>query len=99
MKYGQLNLLNGLINDEKGQGSAELILIVGGIIVIILVVVSMYKSYLSDLGTEIGSNEMKTLNSSFSDIASRFEWFNFYFKFYFYYFTFTKIYYPIKQIV
>lgn len=73
MKYGQLNLLNGLINDENGQGSAELILIVGGIIVIILVVVSMYKSYLSDLGTEIGSNEMKSLNSSFSDIASRFE--------------------------
>ncbi len=73
MKYGQFNLLKGLINDENGQGSAELILIVGGIIVIILVVVSMYKSYLSDLGTEIGSNEMKTLNSSFSDIASRFE--------------------------
>ena len=43
MKYGQLNLLKGLINDEKGQGSAELILIIGGIIVIILVVVSMYK--------------------------------------------------------
>ena len=73
MKYGQFNLLKGLINDENGQGSAELILIVGGIIVIILVVVSMYKSYLSDLGNEIGSNEMKTLNSSFSDIASRFE--------------------------
>ncbi|WP_407463391.1 class III signal peptide-containing protein [Methanobrevibacter sp.] len=73
MKYGQFNLLKGLINDENGQGSAELILIVGGIIVIILVVVSMYKSYLSDLGTEIGSNEMKTLNSSFSDIGSRFE--------------------------
>jgi len=73
MKYGQFNLLKGLINDENGQGSAEMILIVGGIIVIILVVVSMYKSYLSDLGTEIGSNEMKTLNSSFSDIASRFE--------------------------
>lgn len=73
MKDDQFNFLNSLINDEKGQGSAELILIIGGIIVIILVVVSMYKSYLSDLGTEIGSNEMNSLNSSFSDIASRFE--------------------------
>ncbi len=73
MKDDQFNLLNSLINDEKGQDSAELILIIGGIIVIILVVVSMYKSYLSDLGTEIGSNEMNSLNSSFSDIASRFE--------------------------
>ena len=59
--------------DNKGQGSVELILIVGGIIVIILLVVSMYKSYLLDLGTEIDSNEMNTLNSSFNDIASRFE--------------------------
>ena len=73
MKSSQFNFFKSLINDEMGQGSAELILIIGGIIVIILVVVSMYKSYLSDLGTEIGSNEMKTLNSSFCDIGSRFE--------------------------
>ena len=73
MKSSRFNFFKSLINDETGQGSAELILIIGGIIVIILVVVSMYKSYLSDLGTEIGSNEMKTLNSSFSDIGSRFE--------------------------
>jgi hypothetical protein len=48
-------------------------LIIGGIIVIILLVVSMYKSYLIDLGTEIDSNEINTLNSSFGDIASKFE--------------------------
>ena len=59
--------------DDNGQGSVELILIIGGIIVIILLVVSMYKSYLVDLGTEIDSNELNTLNGSFSDIASRFE--------------------------
>ena len=59
--------------DNRCQGSVELILIVGGIIVIILLVVSMYKSYLVDLGTEIDSNEINTLNSSFSDIASKFE--------------------------
>ena len=44
-----------------------------GIIVIILLVVSMYKSYLVDLGNEIDSNEINTLNTSFSDIASKFE--------------------------
>ncbi len=64
---------DGLIEDNKGQGSVELILIIGGIIVIILLVVSMYKSYLLGLGSEIDSNEMNSLNSSFSDIASKFE--------------------------
>jgi Class III signal peptide. len=68
-----LNFPSILINDNKGQGAVELILIIGGIIVIILLVVSMYKSYLVDLGTEIDSNEINTLNSSFGDIASKFE--------------------------
>ena len=61
------------VGDDNGQGSVELILIIGGIIVIILLVVSMYKSYLVDLGSEIDSNELNALNGSFSDIASRFE--------------------------
>ena len=64
---------SSLIKDNYGQGSVELILIIGGIIVIILIVVSMYKTYLLDLGSEIDSNEIKTLNSSFNDLASKFE--------------------------
>ena len=60
------------MHDNRGQGAVELILIIGGIIVIILLVVSMYKSYLVDFGSEIDSNEINTLNSSFSDIASKF---------------------------
>ena len=73
MKKLDLNFPNSFINDNRGQGAVELILIIGGIIVIILLVVSMYKSYLIDLGTEIDSNEINTLNSSFGDIASKFE--------------------------
>ncbi len=71
--FGKIKTKLEPFQDNKGQGSVELILIIGGIIVIILLVVSMYKSYLIDLGTEIDSNEMNTLNSSFNDIASRFE--------------------------
>ena len=73
MKEKNLNITNGFIQDNKGQGAVELILIIGGIIVKILLVVSMYKSYLVDLGNEIDSNEINTLNTSFSDIASKFE--------------------------
>ena len=67
------NFLKRIVMDNNAQGSVELILIIGGIIVIILLVVSMYKSYLVDLGSEIDSNELNSLNSSFSDIASKFE--------------------------
>ncbi len=73
MKNIDLKFSNSFISDNKGQGAVELILIIGGIIVIILLVVSMYKSYLVDLGNEIDSNELNTLNSSFGDIASKFE--------------------------
>lgn len=73
MKRMNLNILNNIIGDKNGQGSVELILIIGGMIVIILLVVSMYKSYLLDFGTEIDSNEIRTLNSSFNDLASKFE--------------------------
>ncbi len=68
-KEGRLNIFK----DNKAQGSVELILIIGGILVIVLLVVSMYKSYLLDLGNEMDSHEIKTLNSSFNDINSRFE--------------------------
>ena len=73
MKMICFNFLKGIIPDNRGQGSVELILIIGGIIVIVLLVVSMYKSYLVDLGSEIDSNELNGLNGSFGDIASRFE--------------------------
>ena len=50
MRNIDLKFPNSFINDNKGQGAVELILII-----------------------EIDSNEINTLNSSFSDIASKFE--------------------------
>ena len=76
MEKDHFNFKNNISNsiyDDNGQGAVELIWISGGIIVIILLGVSMYKSYLLDLGTEIDSNEMNALNSSFNDVASKFE--------------------------
>ena len=59
--------------DNRCQGSVELILIVGGIIVIILLVVALYKSYIIELGDEINSGEVEALNESFSEISSKFD--------------------------
>lgn len=61
------------IFDDNGQGSVELLLILGGIIVIVLVCMSMYKNYLGDFTQQLDSNEINSLNNSFNDIASKFE--------------------------
>ena len=59
--------------DNRCQGSVELILIIGGIIVIVLLVVALYKSYVIELGDEINSGEVEALNDSFSEISSKFD--------------------------
>jgi hypothetical protein len=70
-------LFNGLYlnfsKDDRCQGSVELILIIGGLIVIILLVVALYKSYIIGLGDEINSGEVEALNESFSEISSKFD--------------------------
>ena len=48
--------LDILISDESGQSSAELILLIGGMIVIVLIAMSFYKSYILSIGDEISSN-------------------------------------------
>ena len=59
--------------DNRCQGSVELILIVGGIIVIILLVVALYKSYVIELVDELNSGDVEALNGSFSEISSKFD--------------------------
>ncbi len=62
-----------IMDDERAQGSVELILILGGLIIIVLLLVYIYKSYMSGLGDEINSSEVQILNNSFSDISARFQ--------------------------
>ena len=62
-----------LFAEEDGQGSVELILIIGGIIVIVLVCMFVYKSYVNDLGNELESGELNSLNKSFEDLSAKFE--------------------------
>ena len=48
--------------DNNGQASAEFILLFGGIFVVILLAIYMYKNYLTDLGGEIESKEINEFN-------------------------------------
>ena len=58
--------------DEKGQASAEFILLFGGIIVVVLLAVYMYNNYIKDLGGEISSKEIKDLNEELNNLKSYF---------------------------
>ncbi len=62
-----------MIKENNAQGSVELILIIGGIIVIVLICMFVYKSYMGDLGNELKSNELDSLNQSFEELSSKFE--------------------------
>lgn len=61
-----------IIRDEKAQGSAELILLFGGIIVIAIVAVVYYKNYIKGLGNEINSNDVKNLTKAINGLNNKF---------------------------
>ena len=53
-----------MLVEESGQGSAELILLFGGIIVVAIVALIAYKNYLNGLGSGInGSQVIETTNA------------------------------------
>lgn len=59
--------------DSKGQASAEFILLFGGIIVVVLLAVHMYNSYMKDLSGEIASKEVSQFNSQLSSLGKYFK--------------------------
>jgi uncharacterized protein (UPF0333 family) len=58
--------------DNNAQVSAELILLFGGIMVVVLLAVYMYKTYITDLSGEIQSNEVNQFKSKLSEISEIF---------------------------
>lgn len=62
-----------LLMDENGQGSAELVLLFGGIIVIVLVAVIAYKNYLQGLGNEISGTPLNETTNAIQDLAKKFQ--------------------------
>jgi len=61
-----------ILKDNKGQGSAELILIFGGIIVIAVVAALYYKNYLSGLGSEINNTDVNNVTNALQGLKSKF---------------------------
>ncbi len=59
--------------DNNGQASAELILLFGGIIVVVLLAIHMYNNYMSDLSGEIASKEVNQFNSQLNSLGKYFK--------------------------
>lgn len=59
--------------DDCGQTSAEYILLFGGIMVVVLLIVYMYRNYVADLSGEIESGEVREFNYKLQNISRLFE--------------------------
>ena len=60
--------------DQSGQTAAEFILLFGGIIVVVLLAIYMYNSYMGDLTEEVNSKEVKEFNNGLMNIEKYFNW-------------------------
>jgi len=61
-----------VLKEDKGQGSAELILIFGGMIVIAIVAAIVLQNYLRGLGEEINRTDVQNVTNSLSDLKKKF---------------------------
>ncbi|MCR5025859.1 MAG: class III signal peptide-containing protein [Methanobrevibacter sp.] len=60
------------MNYDSGQASAEFILLFGGIIVVVLLAIFMYRNYINELGGEVKSKEVNELNGKLNEISEFF---------------------------
>ncbi len=58
--------------DNNAQASAEFILLFGGIMVVVLLAIYMYKRYISDLSGEIQSREVAEFKNKLGEISEIF---------------------------
>ena len=59
--------------DNRAQSSAEFILLFGGIIVVVLLAIFMYRNYLSDLSGQIESKEVNEFNIQLGNLGKFFK--------------------------
>ena len=59
--------------DNSGQTAAEFILLFGGIMVVVLLAIYMYNSYMSELSGEISSREVNEFNNQLANLKNYFK--------------------------
>lgn len=61
-----------ILDEEIGQGSAELILLFGGIIVIAIIALISYRNYLEGLGDEVNGSELDKTTTAINGLKELF---------------------------
>ncbi len=61
------------LKDEQAQGSAELVLLFGGMIVIVVIAAIWYQNYLSGLGSEITNTELEDVTNDIKSLENKFK--------------------------
>jgi uncharacterized protein (UPF0333 family) len=59
--------------DNRGQASAEFILLFGAIFVVVLLAIYMYNNYMDELSGEIASKEVREFNSELNALGKYFK--------------------------
>ena len=59
------------IKNQNGQISAELILIFGAVIIIVLLMMNMYHDYIRDMNTQIEENELNNLLGKIDNLNNK----------------------------
>ncbi len=62
-----------ILKDESAQTSAELLLVMGGMIVIAIVVAILYKNYLSGIGANITGTDVVNINNNITNLKHLFQ--------------------------
>jgi uncharacterized protein (UPF0333 family) len=63
----------GIMEDETAQTSAEFVLLFGGIIVIVLIAMIVYRNYVHDMGDELtNGSEVQDIDNSLQEINQSF---------------------------
>ena len=59
-----------LYQQETGQISTELILLIAGIMIIVILISTIYKEYLLDWSNEINNTEVQNIKNKLDNISS-----------------------------
>lgn len=65
-------MFSNILIEENAQSSAELILLIGGILIIVLAFLDFYKRYLYDISNNVNSKELHDFNNSVNHLSNKF---------------------------